>query len=177
MYIFAQSLGVIALTIAILSFQQNSQKRIVTMQMISSVFFCVHFCLLGAVLGGILNGIGIFRAAVFRNRDKAWASSMVWFYLFCGLFILAGIYFWDGPISLLPMVAMLLTTIAFWIKNPRTVRLVSAPSSPFWFIYNLVFHSYPGMLTEAFVFTSICVAFMRYDILPYFRKKKAQKKI
>ena len=174
MYIFAQSLGVIALTIAILSFQQNSQKRIVTMQMISSVFWCIHFCLLGATLGGVLNAIGFFRAAIFRNRDKEWASSPIWFFLFCALFIGAAIYFWEGAVSLLPMCAMLLTTISFWIKNPTAVRIVSAPSSPFWFIYNWFFHSYPGMLTETFVFSSICVAIARYDILPALCQKRAQ---
>lgn len=168
----AQALGVIALIIAISSFQQNSQKRIVTFQMVSSVFFCIHFFMLDARLGGILNGIGIFRAFVFRNRDKAWASNKLWFLLFCVLFIGAGLFFWEGYISLLPILSMILTTIAFWIKNPRTVRFVSAPASPLWFIYNFVFKSYPGMLTETFVFTSIAVAIVRYDILPLFSKKK-----
>ncbi len=173
MFYVAQGLGVIALVIAILSFQQNEQKKIVTMQMVSSVFFCIHFCMLGATLGGILNGIGIFRAAIFRNRDKKWASNLSWLFLFCGLFALAGIFFWDGPISLLPILSMVLSTVAFWVKNARTVRILSAPASPLWFIYNFAYDSYPGMLTETFVFSSIIVAFFRYDILPYFKNKKA----
>ncbi len=172
MFYIAQGLGVIALIIAIISFQQNEQKRIVSLQMVSSVFFCVHFCMLGATLGGVLNGIGILRAAIFRNRDKAWASHIGWFYLFCILFFVAGIFFWDGPISLLPIVSMILTTIAFWVKNPRIVRAVSAPASPLWFIYNWQYASYPGMITETFVFSSILVAFFRFDLLPLLRKKK-----
>lgn len=172
MYYIAQGLGVIALIIAITSFQQNSQKRIVTLQMISSVFFCVHFCMLGATLGGVLNGLGIFRAAVFRNRDRAWASHWLWFVLFCALFIAAGLLFWEGPLSLLPISSMLLTTVAFWIRNARAVRLVTMPASPLWMIYNWVHGSYPGFLTEVFVLTSILVAIFRYDVLPLFRKKK-----
>lgn len=171
MYLLAQGLGVIALIIAILSFQQNAQKKIVTYQMISSVFFCVHFCMLDATLGGILNGIGVFRAAIFRNRDTKWASNKIWFFLFCALFIFAGAFSWAGPISLLPILSMILTTIAFWIKNPRIVRFVSLPASPLWFIYNLVYRSYPGMITELFVFSSILVAVFRFDILPMLRKK------
>ena len=172
MNLFAQALGVIALCIAIASFQQNSQKKIVTMQMISSVFFCIHFCMLGATLGGILNGIGIFRAAVFRNRDAAWASNKIWLVLFSVLFTLAGILTWESAISLLPILGMLLTTIAFWIKNPRAVRFVSMPSSPLWFTYNFFYDSYPGMITELFVFSSIIIAIFRYDILPLFKKRK-----
>ncbi len=164
MFYIAQALGVIALVIAILSFQQNAQKKIVTLQMISSVFFCIHFCMLGATLGGLLNGIGIVRAAIFRNRDRKWASHIGWFFLFCILFCLVGILSWDGPISLLPILSMILTTIAFWIKNPGIVRAVSAPASPLWFVYNWFYASYPGMLTEAFVFSSILAAVYRYDI-------------
>lgn len=172
--IIAQGIGVIALIIAIISFQQNSQKRIVTLQMISSVFFCVHFCMLDAFLGGVLNGIGILRAAIFRNRDHAWASHWLWFVLFCVLFVAAGIFFWEGPLSLLPITAMLLTTVAFWIKNARIVRFVTMPSSPLWMIYNWVHGSYPGILTEVCVLSSILVAIFRYDVLPLFQNKKTE---
>ncbi len=171
MFYIAQGIGVIALIIAITSFQQNSQKRIVTLQMISSVFFCVHFCMLGATLGGILNGIGIFRAAVFRNRDHAWASNKIWFVLFCLLFTAAGLFFWEGPLSLLPILSMILTTVAFWIKNARAVRFVTLPASPLWMVYNWVNGSFPGVLTEVCVLTSILVAVFRYDVMPLFRKK------
>ncbi len=172
MFYIAQGIGVIALIISMISFQQPTQKRVVTLQIISSVFFCVHFYMLRAPLGSILNGIGIFRAIVFSNQDKAWAAHHGWFFLFCGIFIAVGIFFWDGAISLLPIVAILLTTIAFWVKNPRLVRLVSAPSSPLWFIYNYVYHSYPGMITETFLFSSIMIATVRYDILPLLKKRK-----
>ncbi|MBE7024885.1 MAG: YgjV family protein [Ruminococcaceae bacterium] len=171
MYYIAQGIGMIALLIAILSFQQNTQKRIVTFQMVSSVFFCVHFCMLGAVLGGVLNGIGIFRAAIFRQRDKAWASNKLWFVLFCILCIAAGLFFWEGPISLFPILSMILTTVAFWIKNARAVRFVTMPSSPLWMVYNWINHSYPGFFTEVCVLSSILVAIFRYDILPALRKK------
>lgn len=170
MYYIAQAIGVIALIVAISSFQQNTQKRIVTFQMISSIFFCIHFCMLGAVLGGVLNGIGIFRAAIFRQRDKAWASNKLWFVLLCILVIVAGLFFWEGPISVVPILSMILTTIAFWVKNPRTVRFVTAPASPLWMVYNWYNHSYPGFFTEVFVLSSILVAIVRFDLLPLLGK-------
>ncbi len=171
MFLTAQIIGIIALAIAIISFQQNTQKRIVTLQMISSVFFTIHFFLLGAYVGAALNFIGIFRAAIFRQKGEKWASNILWFWLFCALFMLAGILSWTNYYSILPILGMLLTTAGFWIENPRLVRIVTAPSSPCWFIYNLVNHSYPGMLTECFVFGSILVAAFRFDIFPLIRKK------
>ena len=170
MFYIAQAIGIIALIIAILSFQQNTQKRIVTYQMVSSVFFAVHFFLLGAYAGAALNFIGIFRAMLFRQKEKKWASNMVWLWLFSALFILAGVLSWKNIYSLLPILGMLLTTVGFWIENPRYVRIVTAPSSPLWFWYNLVNQSYPGMLTECFVFGSILIAAFRFDIFPAIKK-------
>lgn len=171
MFYIAQGIGVIALIISMISFQQNTQKRVVTLQIVSSIFFCIHFYMLSAPLGSILNGIGIFRAIVFSNQDKAWASSKTWLFLFCAIFIVVGVFFWDGPISLLPIIAILLTTVSFWVKNPFLVRLISAPSSPLWFIYNLAHRSYPGMITETFVLSSILIAMVRYDIVPRLKRK------
>ncbi|MDD6308431.1 MAG: YgjV family protein [Clostridia bacterium] len=163
MFYLAQAIGVIALLIAILSFQKNTQKKIVSMQMISSVFFTVHFYLLGALSGAVLNFIGIFRAMVFRNKGQAWASSKIWLVVFCGLFIGVGIWSWAAWYSALPILGMLFTTAAFWVENPKIVRVLSACSSPCWLIYNLITRSYPGVLTELFVLSSILVAAFRYD--------------
>jgi len=79
----------------------------------------------------------------------------------------AGVYTWNGPLTLLPMSAMILTTVAFGISNPKITRLLSFPSSPLWLIYNLVNQSWGGVLTECFNMGSIIIGMLRFD-----RKKK-----
>lgn len=163
----AQLLGIIAFCLAIWSFQQNEHKKIVFLQLLANLCFTVHFYLIGAHTGALLNLIGFARSIVFVCKDKKWASSNLWLVFFSLLCVAAGIYTWQGLLSVLPMLAMILTTIAFGINNPKLTRLFSFPSSPLWLIYNFFNQSYGGMLTECFNMGSILIGMLRFD-----RKKK-----
>ena len=66
-------------------------------------------------------------------------------------------------IVLLPLVGKILTTVAFWKENAKTVRRLSFPSSPCWLIYNAYNHSWAGVATEMFVMASIIVGMFRHD--------------
>ena len=178
-YLIGQAVGIIALIFAIISFQQRTQKKIVFFQFISSTLFSVHFYLLGAYVGCLLNIIGIFRAAIFMNKDKKWAKNKFWLWFFISLSVLAGVITMDGDLNLLtwdidfraihtyfaflPMIGMILTSVAFWVENAKTVRRISFPSSPCWMIYNAYNRSFAGVATEMFVMCSIIIGMLRYD--------------
>ena len=170
--ILAQTIGIIAMIVAIFSFQQRTQKKIVLFQFVSSILFSTHFFMIGAVTGGILNAIGIVRAAIFAKRDtKAWAAHPVWIYIFSVVFV--GVYALNVTvllkepnlfIELLPVIGMVATTIAFRMKKAAHVRIFSLISSPLWLIYNIVNFSLGGLLTEAFSLCSIIIGMLRLDI-------------
>jgi len=65
---------------------------------------------------------------------------------------------------------MILSTVGFWVKNPKYTRLIYLPSSPCWLIYNVVNLSIAGVLTEIFASSSLLIAIFRFDIL---KKEKA----
>lgn len=178
MRILTQMISIVAMAIALLSFQQKKQRRILLLQFCSSTLFAVHFYMLGAVTGCLLNLIGIVRAAVFANRGKKWADHIAWPFLFCASFVavyLVNFFVLKLPITtanlliqLLPTLGMFSTTISFRMKKAAQVRLFSLVSSPLWFAYNAINGSIGGMLTEVFVMVSILVGMLRLDI----KKKK-----
>lgn len=164
----AQVIGVIAFCLAVWSYQQNEHKKMVLLQLIANLCFVIHYYLLGAYTGALLNSIGFARSIVFMCKDKKWAASNGWIVFFSLLCVGAGVYTWDGLLSLLPMTAMIFTTVAFGIDRPKITRLLSFPSSPLWLIYNVINQSWGGVLTECFNMISIIVGMLRFD-----RKKKA----
>ena len=192
-YYLGQGVGVAALIIAMLSFQQRTQKKIVLYQLVSSVLFTAHFFMIGAYVGSLLNFIGIFRAAVFANKDKKWAHNKAWLFVFLFAFAAAGILTLDGDIdittwnlsftsistyiAMLPIFGMSFTTVAFWITDAAAVRRVSFPSSPCWLTYNLYNHSWAGAGTEIILMTSIIIAMIRYDFKFLKEKTSEVKKI
>ncbi|MBQ8892810.1 MAG: YgjV family protein [Clostridia bacterium] len=176
--IIAQVISIIAMTIALLSFQQKTQKRILLLQFCSSSLFVIHFFMIGALTGCLLNLVGIFRAAVFANRGKKWANHIAWPILFVALFF--GVYLLNFTvlgltptvgnllIELLPTLGMFSTTVSFRMEKAAQVRVFSLISAPLWLTYNIINFSIGGILTELFSAISILVGMLRLDL----KKKK-----
>lgn len=160
-----QAVGLIGLTFAVISFQKNSNKGILFFQVASSLTFTLHFTLLGAYTGAVMNFLGALRNLVFYNRTRKWADKKIWLYAFIIIYAAAGIVTWKDIYSILPIIAMTLSSIGLWIKNAKYTRLVVLPSSPCWLIYNIATLSVAGILTETFVLISLIVAIIRFDIL------------
>lgn len=159
----AQVIGVLAFCLAVLSYQQNEHKKMVLLQFLANFCFVIHFYWIEAYTGALLNLIGFARSIVFLCKNQKWAASNLWLVFFSLLCVVVGIYTWEGPLSLLPMAAMICTTIAFGIANPKRTRQLSFPSSPLWLIYNVVNHSWGGVLTECFNMISIIIGMLRFD--------------
>lgn len=155
--------GVVALIVALTSFQQNVPKKMVICQLISSTLFVIHFYMLGAVVGAAINLMSAVRSVIYAQTDKKWAMHPVWTVVFSVISILIAIFFWEGWVSLLPVLGALCYTLSFRMKTSKMVRLVSLPSSPCWIVYNAIKGSIPGIITELYVIISILVGMLRFD--------------
>jgi len=161
------------------SFQQNTNRRIVAHQIGANSLFSVFYYLCRAYTGSALNALGILRGAIFffrPNKDGSswgykWADHIIWAYVFCGLFIAAGIVTWNPPLSLFPTFAMLLNTVGTYCKRPKITRRLALAAQTGWFAHNLIiFLTEPdgtkmvlAVLTDTFILGSILVGMWRYD--------------
>ena len=165
-----QIIGFIGLVSLVLSFQQKSRNRILILMAVGQIIFMFHFILLGAWTAAGMNIVGTARTLVFRSREeKKWAAWRFWPYIFILLFVTAGILARESWLGVLPVVAMTIETTGLWLKNVKRLRFVNLFPHPFWFAYNFIKGSWAGVICEIFVFSSIIIAIIRYDIL----KKKS----
>ena len=172
--IIAQSFGILAMGIALLSYQQKTQKKIVLFQSVSSFIFGVHFLLLPAITGSLLNFFGCFRAIIYSKRGQKWADHPAWLVLFILmpfiLYAMSFLFFGIEPTignflrELLPTLGMVATTISFRMKKAAQVRLFSLISSPLWLVYNCAPFTLGGVLTESFSLLSILIGILRLDL-------------
>lgn len=170
----AQILGFLGFLLAVISFQAKTRKGILFFQMLCGFSFTLHFLILGAYTGCALNILSSLRSVVFYNNNKRWASSPAWPYAFALLFILTGVFTWEGLVTLLPVLACLIYTVTLYMDNPKTVRKFIWIGSPCWIVYNVIKGSYGGILTEVFAMLSIFTAIYRYDVMPAMRKRKEE---
>lgn len=174
MDLLVQALGLIGMTMNLVSFQLREQKKLIRLQFYSSIVFSFHYFLLGAMMGCILNIIGICRAFVFSHKEKEWARKKIWLYIFIGAYITVYILTftvlglepttYNLLLELLPVIGMTATTIGFFLENAAQVRKLSLMNAPTWLVYNVISGSIGGALTEIFCLISVVVGIIRLDI-------------
>ena len=159
--------GILGLVLTVLSFQQNTKKGILTFQLFSTLSFLIQFTLLGSPAGAILNLIGTIRSITYSFKGKNKFTTLpilpaiMISFAVCTFFMS---YQAEGIRALLPCIAMILTSVSMWLSKPKYVRIISLPSDPLWFIYNMLSGSYEGMVTEVFVMLSIIIGIISFDI-------------
>lgn len=136
-------------------------------QLVSGLVWTLHYILLGALSGAGFNFMTSVRNYLFvRYRKQTW---LFWVVIVAYFFTV--LVTWKNWTSIFPLVASIVSTIAFWQKNPRHIRFLGLLVPPFWFTYNLLNGSYPGMLGDMITLSSILVGIYRFDVLPVYRKR------
>lgn len=172
--IIAQVLSIVGMILNVLSYQAKTQKGILTMQLIGSVFFSASFFMLSAPVGAMMNAVAIIRAIVYANGERLHSEKSAWLYGFIAVYIC--IYatsffafktepvFRNFALELLPVLAMSVATYSYMVGNAKVVRLFSFISSPLWLTYNIFNLSIGGIVTESVALISITVGLLRYDL-------------
>lgn len=172
--IVTQSIGIVAMALNILSFQQKKQRNIIIMQFFGASLFAVNMFMIGAIVGGLLNLIGAVRAIVFANKSFFRADKVIWVYGFGVLYLVSYLLtftvFAKEPsavnfiIEFLPIIGMIASGIGFYLSDAKSVRRLGLVSSPSWLIYNIVNLAIGGVICEILAMISIIIAMIRLDI-------------
>lgn len=170
-----QALGLLGSLIVFASVQFNNRRVILAAQAAACLMWIVHYGLLGATTAATINILSFARSVVFYFNDRKWAQSRAWLWAFLALYVVNTVLTWAGPMSLLPGIAMSMTTVALWTRDMRRTRLLYLTNSPFWFTYDILARSYSCMVIEAIAFVSYAVAVWRFDIKNSRRHKKYAK--
>ncbi len=163
----ANAVGIIAVIVFVLSYQQKTRRGIVVCNVISRSLYVAQYLLLFAFEGAVLDILGVFASILAQNKDKPFIKKHLKLVITAVnlVIVIAGILLYKNIFSLLPMFGVLLHTGAFWLSKEKTIRIVSFLGSPFWLIYNIVSAAYGSAIGDVLTMVSIAAAFVRYDIL------------
>ena len=162
-FIISQTIGIIAMALLLLSFQQRTHKRIVLMQFCSGFLFALQYFLLGAYEGMVGNIVGFTRSIAYCFRGKSkFVDSIFCPVLFSILAGLGGLLTYTSPASLLPMAAMMISSFVMWSPKTQKLRALTVPTSIMWLIYNVICSSYSGIITEVCNLVSIAIGLFRF---------------
>ncbi len=172
-FILSQIFGTVAACIIIASFQFKDVRKLLVMQIVSSVLFAMQFLFLGAYSGLACNVLGaLLRFAVYfkdkngvlpgeKEGDSQFLSP--WFWGFCLAFATVGVFAYDGIVSLIPAVAMVVFTYATWNADAKFIRKLNFfVCSPMWLAYNVFNFAIAGIVTEVFNMLSVAISWYRF---------------
>lgn len=160
--LIGQALGIVAVILGFITYQMRSQKALLVVNMITCAVFCAHYLLIGAISGFALNAVGFVRNIVYTNRDKKLFASPVWPYVFGAAMLLAGILTWQDWRSVLMVCALVINSLALSLKNPQHIRFSLLITCPLVLIYDLLLHSYGGMVYEGMSIVSSVIGIVRF---------------
>ena len=162
--IITQVIGFIAVAAFILSYQIKSNRWLFLLQLIGSALFCLQFFLLDAFSGCLSLAVNILRnALMMKYHEWKWVQWKGCPFIISLLFIIILFFTWNGPVSLLACVASVSSTLVYWTNSPRNIRLVNLIcASPCWLIYDILVHSWGGLLSESITIVSILVSILRF---------------
>ncbi len=162
-FIIAQIIGGIALIVLIVSFQKNEKKKLLKYQMFSSLLYAIQYVLLGAYTGSLMNLICMVRNFIFNKYENK-RPPLYLLIIIITLMVGFSTISYEGLISLLPMIAVVLYSIAIWDGNLKKVRIVEIISCLLYIIYNIKVQAYTGLIATVIEMLGAMVAIYRFNI-------------
>lgn len=181
--IFVQVFGFVAIGLNIIAVQFNKYGTIIFFKTLGSLLFAIQYFLLGAYTGMVMDLIGSFRNIIFSLNVKNKRSNKLPVIIFSCITAIAGIltiaFTWDVSkirwtndlkfatvlmvvISVLSIVAKLISTVSYSIADPHKMRMLNIPSSACWLVYNFVAFTLAGTLNEIMTLSSVLIAEFRF---------------
>ncbi len=164
--IIAQTIGIIACTVAVLSFQCKKNKHLFLMQALSGLLFSVNYFLIGAIPGMLFNLASLVRGTLLsKNGKKLWKvifiNVLMTVCFAYSVSLLAGDWL-QIALSFLTFSGMFIMTVFMYKGNAKHIRYFQvAYASPSWLVYNVVNFTLGGIICEVFNMASVGVYFLR----------------
>jgi len=162
MIILGQIMGWMAALFTFLSYQCKSHKKLIIVQCLSSFSICISYLLLGAWSGMILNVVCLIRNFIIYRKDLKIFSYSFWPYALAALMGVTGALSWQGPMSLLILVALVVNTLFLYFPNVQNLRKSIVVTSTMVLIYNAYFAVWGGVVNEMIAITSALIGIIRF---------------
>ena len=98
---------------------------------------------------------------IFRKDIKIF-SYKCWAYILAAVMAIVGILSWQGPISILMIVALTVNTLFLYFPNVQNLRKSILLTSTMVIIYNAYFSVWGGVANEVIAITSSIIGLIRY---------------
>lgn len=157
-------ISILSIILYVLSVQFKEKKQILIVQFFASTCYLIVYVIKGAISGIAIEVLEELKNIVFIWYEKKNKHIPIIFLMFFLLFlIIVSLIFYDGLLSLLPLVINVLLFISTYYKNPKYIRWIMLISGILWGIYNVYVGAYIIVIGNVLEVISAIVAIKRFD--------------
>ena len=170
--IVGQILGIVAPIITFISYQVNSKKILLILQTGATLATCLSYLLLGASSGFALNIVCIIRNIAFFFQDSKSKMNMISAIVLAIIMGGLGFLSWEGPISLLVIIALAANTIFMSFGDAQLLRKSVIGTSSMILVYNFCI---PNPTIGGIINESVAIVASIIGIITFIKMKKEKK--
>ncbi len=163
-YVLSQIVIVISYMFFVRTYYTTSRRKILLYSMLANLFMGASYMLLMAWSGLVMALLAVLRSVIFAKYidDKISTKKdiLILFIFYIMVGILEAITY-DGFLSLLPMLAILMYTFAVWQKNSTVYKILGVLVSIVWIIYNIYVNSIFGIILETIMVISAIIGILK----------------
>ena len=160
--IIGQALGIIATVLTFASYQFNTKKQVLILQTVATLSTCISYFFLGALSGFALNVVCVVRNITYYFQKSRTPSCYVSTAIFAVVMLVLGVMSWQGAISALIIVALIINTFFLSLGVPQLLRKSILFTSTLVLMYNIYFLSIGGISNEAIAIISSVIGIIRF---------------
>jgi len=161
-YTIGQMLGIVAIILGFISYQMSSQKKLLFLQVVTTVVFFLHYWMIGATSGMAMNIVNLFRNITYYYRSRTGKQGWLVPLLYAVILSAIGILTWEAWYSVFVFSGVIVHTIGMSLPNPQMVRKSILISSPLVLIYDIFVRSYGGIVYESVAVVSCLIGLFRH---------------
>lgn len=159
--------SILSIFFYVMSVQFKKKKQILIFQILASIFYLLVYIMVGAWSGVSIKIIDSLKNIIFINYEDKKSNKnkdipIGYLLFFIGLLIFVSIIFYDGVLSLLPLIINIALFISTYFKNPKYIRLVMIITGICWGIYNLYVAAYLLIIGNVLEVTSAIISVFRF---------------
>lgn len=168
-YIISQIITVMYYAILSLSYLLKDRKKILIANFVAHIGQTTAMAMLNGYTGAAMSIIMMLRDLTLliqemqKSKGKKINNKIDFAILIITvvLMIVLTIYTYNGPLSLLSVIATLVTTFALWQKDVKRYKLLGLVAGILWLAYNIFIMSIMGILLELILLICSVIGYMK----------------
>lgn len=168
-YIISQVITVAYFAILSLSYLLKNRTKILTANFVAHIGQTTAMAMLNGYTGAAMSVIMMLRDLTLliqekqkeKGKEVSKKADLAILIITVVLMIILTIFTYNGPLSLLSVIATLVTTFSLWQKNVKMYKVLGMIAGVLWLAYNIFIMSIMGIVLELILVTCSIIGYIK----------------